>query len=176
MSKILAFLIAICAAGILLAQEIAPLPTPVTTELPSLKVRGKALLTFIGFKVYNGTLWTTEGSDSLKDPHVLDLQYLRNFEGEVLAKRSIDEMRGQGIGSDVQHESWLKEMKRVFPNVKAGDRITGVALPGKLARFFHNGKHTGDVLDPSFAQAFFDIWLSPKTSQPAMRKELLGEK
>ncbi len=176
--KILPFFAAFCAAGFFVAtalsQEVKPLPAPVSVEHPSLKLRGKTLLRVFGFRIYHGFLWTQEGSDSLKDTHALDLEYLRNFEGEALATRSIDEMKSQGIGSESQYDGWLKEMRRVFPNVKPNDRITGLHLPGKGAKFFHNGKFTGDVNDPAFAQAFFDIWLSPKTTQPAMRKELLA--
>ncbi len=155
--------------------NVLPLYESVNAEIPNLRARGKALLTFFGFRVYNGTLWTT-GGGGLNAPFALDLQYLRNFEGEALAKRSVDEMRGQGIGTETQYEKWMKDMIRAFPNVKANDRITGVHLPGKGAKFFHNGKLTAEINDTDFARAFFDIWLSPKTSQPAMRSELLGEK
>jgi hypothetical protein len=176
--KVRTLFAAFCAAGFFsshtLAQEVKPLPPPVSAENPTLKLRGKTLLRVFGFRIYHGFLWTQEGSDSLKDTHALDLEYLRNFEGEALATRSIDEMKSQGIGNEAQHESWLKEMRRIFPNVKPNDRITGLHMPGKGARFFHNGKATGDVNDPDFAKAFFDIWLSPKTTQPAMRKELLA--
>ncbi len=172
--KIIAFFVSICAAGFVFAQDTKALPALVSAEHPTLKVRGKGLLRMFGFRIYNGVLWTKEGSEALTEPHALDLEYLRNFEGEVLATRSIDEMKSQGIGSEAQYEVWVKEMRRVFPNVKPNDRITGVHVPGKLAKFFHNGKPTGEVNDPAFAQAFFDIWLSPKTTQPAMRKELLA--
>jgi Chalcone isomerase-like len=171
----------ICAAGITMftalsasAQEVKPLPSTVSAENPALKLRGKTLLRVFGFRIYHGFLWTQESGDALKETHALDLEYLRNFEGEALATRSIDEMKSQGIGSEAQYEPWLKEMRRIFPNVKPNDRITGVHMPGKGAKFFHNGKPTGEVNDPEFAKAFFDIWLSPKTTQPGMRKELLA--
>ena len=56
-----------------------------------------------------------------------------------------------------------------------GDRMTGVNVPGVGARFFHNGTPVGEVAEPAFAQAFFGIWLDPKTSRPDFRKQLLGE-
>jgi hypothetical protein len=157
------------------AQEVAPLPPPVTAEHTTLQLRGKKLFTYFGFKVYNAFLWTTQGTESLKETFALDLNYLRNFTSEALSQRSIDEMVGQGVGNETQHAKWMEDMKRVFPNVKPGDRITGLSLPGKMARFYHNGKHTGDVNDPAFADAFFGIWLHPKTSQPELRKALLAQ-
>jgi hypothetical protein len=57
--------------------------------------------------------------------------------------------------------------------VKKGDRIMAVNLPGEGVRFLFNGKPNGEILDPQFARLFFAIWLSPKTSEPKMREELL---
>ena len=58
--------------------------------------------------------------------------------------------------------------------MRAGDRITGVHLPGEGARFFVNGRLQGELRDADFARLFFGIWLSPRTSEPALREALLG--
>ena len=47
-------------------------------------------------------------------------------------------------------------------------------IPGKEARFYNRDKFIASVTDPEFARAFFDIWLSEKTSAPAVRAKLLG--
>ncbi len=143
--------------------------------MPTLKARGGGLLRVFGFQVYNAFLWTPDGAPfDAKKPYVLDIEYLRNFEGKALAERSIDEMRGQGIGSDTVYPKWLAEMSRVFPNVKPNDRLTGVATPQRTAKFFHNGKLAGEVSDPDFVDAFFGIWLNEKSSQRRFRERLLG--
>ena len=69
---------------------------------------------------------------------------------------------------------WLDAMMRLFPDVRAGDRITGVHRPGTGARFFVNGRLQGELPDADFARLFFGIWLSPRTSEPALREALLG--
>lgn len=161
------------------AQSDAPkapaLPATSVEGMPPLKARGGGLLRIFGFQIYNAFLWTPDGGafDRSK-PYVLDIEYLRHFEGKALAERSIDEMRGQGIGSDAVYPKWLAEMARVFPNVKPNDRLTGVATPARTARFFHNGKLTGEVADPAFTDAFFGIWLNEKSSQARFRERLLG--
>jgi hypothetical protein len=66
-------------------------------------------------------------------------------------------------------------MQRLFPDVRKGDRLTGVNVPGRGAKFFHNGAAIGEIAEPGFARAFFGIWLDPKTSRPDFRKLLLGE-
>ena len=42
-------------------------------------------------------------------------------------------------------ELLLQQMQQIFPDVKKGDRITGVQRPGEAARFFVNGQPRGEV-------------------------------
>lgn len=65
-------------------------------------------------------------------------------------------------------------MTSTFPDVKEGDRLTGVHRPGEAARFHFNGASVGELRDAEFARLFFGIWLSPRTSEPALRDALLG--
>jgi hydroxyacylglutathione hydrolase len=58
--------------------------------------------------------------------------------------------------------------------LKDGDRITALHVPGQAVRFFHNGRATAEVGDAAFADSFFGIWLSPKTSEPKLRARLLS--
>ncbi len=159
------------------AQTTPPtLPAQATTGMPSLKASGGGLLRIFGFQIYNAYLWTPVGSTfDPTQPHVLDIHYLRTFSAKQLAERSIDEMRGQGTGSEAVYPKWTSEMLRVFADVKEGDRLTGVATTHRTAKFFHNGTFRGEVTDPAFTDAFFGIWLSDKTSQPGMRDRLLGK-
>ena len=62
----------------------------------------------------------------------------------------------------------------MFPNVKKGDRLLGVQQPGQGAAFWFNGQLRGDIRDAEFARLFFGIWLSPRSSELAMRQALLG--
>jgi Chalcone isomerase-like len=159
------------------AQADAPQLAPAANaELSAPKARGGGLLRMYGFQVYRAYLWTPNGTafDRAK-PYALDIEYLRNFTAKALAERSIDEMRGQGVGSDAVYPKWLSEMQRVFADVKPGDRLTGVVTATRSAKFFYNGVLRGEVNDPAFTDAFFGIWLNEQTSQPAFRKLLLGE-
>ena len=75
---------------------------------------------------------------------------------------------------DEQSARWLKRMTQLFPDVKDGDRLTGVQRPGVATRFFLNGQFRGEVADADFTRLFFGIWLSPRTSEPRLREQLLG--
>ncbi|MCX8099556.1 MAG: chalcone isomerase family protein [Casimicrobiaceae bacterium] len=152
-----------------------PLPAEVAALLPDLRLRGGGLFRYWGFQVYYAWLWTPGGApyDPAR-PFALDIEYLRRFSEEVLAERSIEEMRAQGRGSEALYPHWLRQMRRVFRDVKPGDRLTGVATPARHARFYYNGALTGEIADPAFTDAFFAIWLSERTSQPRLRELLLG--
>ncbi|MFN3631133.1 MAG: chalcone isomerase family protein [Casimicrobiaceae bacterium] len=154
-----------------------PLPPEVSAFLPELKVRGGGLLRIWGFQVYNAWLWTPGGGayDPAR-PFALDIEYLRHFTAQALAERSIEEMRGQGRGSEAVYPRWLAEMQRVFVDVKPGDRLTGVATAERHARFYYNGALRGEIADPAFTEAFFAIWLSERSSQARFRDLLIGKR
>ena len=151
------------------------LPPKVMESMPQVKVVGGGEFTFLGLSVYDGYYWSPARGYSPLQPFALDLHYRRTLKGAMIAERSVDEISRLGYGTPDERSRWGLAMKQIFPNVTEGDRITGVNVPGVGARFFHNGKLIGEIAEPTFAQAFFGIWLDPKTSRPDFRKQLLGE-
>lgn len=172
-----AFLLAVTAAAWWPAQVQATTPEPtVSAALQDKQVQGNARLRVWGFEVYDATLWAGANFDAQRyEQHrfALELNYLRSFKGSAIAERSIDEMRGIAAITPEQAARWLAAMGTLFPDVQRGDRITGVHVPGSGARFYFNGRLRGELADDAFSRLFFGIWLSPKTSQPAMRATLI---
>ncbi|MDO9091273.1 MAG: chalcone isomerase family protein [Rubrivivax sp.] len=156
-------------------------PAEVVAELPGARLQGQGRLRFLGLRIYDARLWVgaaavdVQGADWAPLPLALELQYTRSLDGVKIAERSLKEMNRQGDIDDAKGSRWLSAMTRVFPDVKEGDRITGINVPGMGARFFVNGQLKGDVRDPEFARFFFGIWLSDKTSEPSLRDTLLGK-
>jgi hypothetical protein len=151
-------------------------PEEVLAALPGAQYRGSGKLTFLRLHVYDASLWVQsnfnpEGFE--KQTLALELSYARSLKGELIAERSLVEMRKHIEVSPPQAELWLAEMKRIFPDVAAGDRITGLQFPGESTRIYFNGKLRGEVRDADFTRAFFSIWLSPRTSEPKLRLALL---
>jgi hypothetical protein len=158
------------------AIDAPPLPPQVAQLAPDLKVQGGGELTFFGISVYDGYYWSPTRGWSQDGPFALDLHYHRALDGEKIAERSVSEIAKLGYGTAEQRLRWGEAMKRLFPDVRRGDRLTGVNLPGGVVRYFYNGRSIGEIADPGFARAFFGIWLDPKTSQLDFRQLLLGEK
>ncbi len=151
-----------------------PLPAEVVSTAPGLAPRGGGELRFLGLSIYDGFLWSVVAADPLGGALALDLHYHRNLDGAKIAERSASEIAKLGYGSAEERSRWGAWMQRVFPDVRKGDRLTGVHMPGRGAMFFHNGRPIGEIEDDAFARAFFGIWLDPRTSQPGFRELLLG--
>jgi Chalcone isomerase-like len=153
-------------------------PAEVLADWPAPRLQGTGRLRFIGLHVYDIRLWTAGAAladdDWARTPLALEIEYARSLVGKLIAERSIEEMRRSGgIAADVE-QRWLATMTELFPDVKAGDRITGVQRPGAMTRFFYNGALRGEVRDADFTRRFFGVWLSPATSEPRLRESLLG--
>lgn len=149
----------------------------VPAELAQPRLAGSSRYSYWGFDIYQATLWVEpgfRGSEPARSRFALELHYLRGFKGSDIARRSIEEMRRVGEFSEAQAQAWLQAMQAAFPDVAAGDRLTGIHRPGQGARFLANGRPTFDVNDPEFARLFFGIWLSDKTPEPRLRQALLG--
>ena len=152
-------------------------PAWLRAGVPGAMLVGQGRLTFFGLKVYDARLWAAPGFDAARfdqQPFALALSYLRGLKGALIAERSLKEMRPL-TGFDASREAvWLARMTELFPDVGDGDTLVGLHLPGVGARFVLNGQVRGQVDDPLFARLFFGIWLSPQTSEPALRQALLG--
>lgn len=139
--------------------------------------QGRARMRFLGMTVYDIFLWAPAAvqSDAIeRQPLALEIVYRMGLSGERIAERSLAEMKRAGTAIDESAARWLAEMRRLFPDVADGDRITGVQQPGQAARFHVNGRFAGELRDARFAALFFGIWLAPWTSEPRLRLQLLG--
>jgi len=159
------------------ARPPATPPPEVAANLPSARLQGEGRMTFLGVHVYDARLWvgpTFAANAFEQEGLALELQYGRALDGLRIAERSLAEMKKVGPVTPEQSRRWLAETTALFPDVEKGDRITGLQHPGESARFFLNGRLRGEVRDPAFARLFFGIWLSERSSEPALRRSLLG--
>jgi Chalcone isomerase-like len=164
-------------AGSAFAYQNEPVKPSEVASLANVRSVGAARLTVWGFQVYDARLWAPTdftADDYERSNFALEITYLRSFDSGVIADRSLKEMRGIGSMTEQQSVQWLAKMRKVFPSIAKGDRLVGLHKPGEGASFSLNGKPAGDIRDAEFARLFFGIWLSPQTSAPQMRRELLG--
>ena len=132
---------------------------------------GSGEMRWLGLALYQATLYVA-GADAGHAPLALRLQYRRDIPGARLVQASMEEMRR--LGADpARLPEWEAQLQRLFPDVRKGDTITGVLIPGLGMRFFHQDRLRGELADPEFGRRFFAIWLHPDSRNPALRSQLL---
>ena len=145
-------------------------------QTPTLIGRGK--LTYWGFDVYLASLWASEASVNAEQWQMqriaLELNYLRDFKGADIAKSSIDEIHAQSSLPKSKATLWLKTLEDIFPNTNKGQTLVGIYIPNVGAQFLYENALIGEIKDLELAKRFFDIWLSPQTSAPQLRKRLFA--
>ena len=123
-----------------------------------------------GMRIYAATLWA--GDDPLQPPRALRLDYQRDIAGRTIAEASVREMR-RFVDDENRLRDWGERLGALLPDVRTGDHLLGVQR-GQVARFYQDSRLLGGIDAPGFAQAFFAIWLDPRTSAPDLRAALLG--
>ena len=164
------------------AEAVRRAPARVEQALGGARLSGSAELRWWGLDIYRAWLWVgPEGLDPAHltaRPFALELRYARSLHGVDIADKSAELIAGLGLGSPAELRAWREHMRRVFPDVRAGDTLLGLYQPdtpkGARTRFLFNGRLVGTIEGRDFARAFFSIWLSPRSSEPDLRRALLA--
>jgi hypothetical protein len=158
------------------AAQVAEAGQTAAAPLSGARLAGQGVLRFLGFEIYRARLWVQPGFEADNygaHPLALELTYHRDFSAEAIAKRSLEEMRRVGSFTPQQAMRWQQALQAALPDVKSGDRLLGIHQPGAGAVFRMGGRVVGEVSDAEFSRLFFGIWLSPQTSEPALRQQLI---
>lgn len=151
------------------AQTNTPAPDSADWQLV-----GQAQLKVMFFDIYQSRLYSTTGAythDQL--PIRLDITYQRNISAKKLLEQTEKEWRHLGIDENAINQ-WSDHLADLWPDVTKNDVLAFlVGMDGK-GTFFYNGTRLETVNDTALARAFLDIWLSPKTSRPEHRQQLIG--
>ena len=160
------------------ATPAAP-PAFVSADVADARLAGEGEFTWFGMRIYDAQLWVGPlgYQDAMPEtaPFVLELRYARALDGGKIAEASEEQMQKIGAGTPQQRQAWLATMRRIFPDVKQGQRLAAAWRAGVSpgVRFYLDGKVLADVPDGDFARAFFAIWLSPASTAPKLRGALL---
>ena len=144
--------------------------------IPTFYKVGEGNFNFLLWPAYKATLYAPNGKYISEKPTALRLEYLRDIDGSDITEKTISEIKKQGFNNEQKISRWQSELDKIFPDVEKGTVLTGI-LTDKGSTIFYNGEEKiGEIKDKEFGKRFFDIWLSEKTSEPGLRKDLLGIK
>ena len=142
--------------------------------LSKVNLVGSGVLKYLLWNVYEAQLYAPKAKYNTESTFALKLTYFRNFKGRSIAERSVQEMSEEGCQENTIKQSWLEQMEAIFPDVREGTSLVGVKTEEGYSKFYKNSELVGEIRDSKFSKCFFDIWLSPRTSEPTLRMNLLG--
>jgi hypothetical protein len=166
--------------GLWLAAAVASastLPGSVTEQGYPLRKVGGGELRWLGFPIYDASLWTSSGRFGGFGPGetvALSLWYQRSFSRDELLRITETAWKKLGQPDAGQRELWLAELRRKWTDVSPGHNITTVVIPNGPTRFYDQRGRFAQVDDPAFGPAFLSIWLHPRSVVSDLRLELLG--
>lgn len=153
------------------------LPEPVVEQGYELRRVGAGELRWLGFPIYDASLWTSTGryngfgSDAAV---ALSLWYQRSFSRAELVRITEQAWKKLGQPAPEQRERWLAELRREWSDVAPGHNVTTVVMRNGPTRFYDQHGRFAQVDDPEFGPAFLSIWLDPRSVVSDLRLQLLG--
>lgn len=166
--------------GLWLATAVASastLPDSVIEQGYPLRKVGAGELRWLGFPIYDASLWTSTGRYGGFGPGetvALSLWYQRSFSRDELLRITETAWKKLGQPGAAQRELWLAELRRQWTDVAPGHNVTTVVTPNGPTRFYDQRGRFAQVDDPAFGPAFLAIWLHPRSVVSDLRLELLG--
>lgn len=165
----LLFLLLVPAAPVHAAQLFPALQK----AMPQAEKVGAHAYTAFFLPVYDIALYAPDGVMRNEKPHALSIRYALALEAADIISRSVEEMKRQNI-DEATLEQWKNKLQAFIPDVEEGTVLAALHLPGQQTIFYKDGRVLGAVKDPRFGPVYMGIWLAENTSEPTMRKELLG--
>ena len=146
----------------------------IVKNIPDAKIVGTGTLSLAFWDIYDATLYAPDSKINKTKPFALTIRYMREIEGRDIADRSAQEIRKQGFVDEFKLTDWNRQLKNIFPSVANGTVLSAIFIPGDRTIFYDGSRHIGTVKDAEFTIWFANIWLGEKTSEPVLRRRLLG--
>lgn len=152
--------------------------TTATQLLSNYQTVGEGKYSYWFWDLYQARLATSDGKFvdyQQSSPLLLELRYLRDISKTEFVDATIEQWRIQAGGVQKQHKLWAGELRNLWRDVKKGDVLSAELHQDGLISFYFNQQLLGKTTDPAMGHAFFDIWLSEKTTAPELRALLLAQ-
>ncbi len=160
----------------LFASEQPPAESAIT-GLNQYQTVGEGKYSYWFWDLYQARFATPSGKFSTYQqsaPLLLELHYLRDISKREFIDATLEQWQIQTGGVQKEHKLWAGELTALWRDVKKGDMLSAELHSDGLVSFYFNQQSLGTTKDPALGPAFFDIWLSEKTTAPKLRKRLLA--
>ena len=166
----------------LAARELAGVTLPDTLSAGdrTLKLNGLGLRKKAIFKVYVGGLYLEAPSKdpaailSADLPKAVRMHFLRDLKRSQLTEAFSEGFEANAKERAAAQKAALDRMLALVPDVKEGETLSFVYVPGKGTTFFAGDKVLGTFEGKDFADVVFLLWLGPKPPSEDLKKGMLG--
>jgi hypothetical protein len=170
------------AASPLAARELAGanLPDTLPAGGKTLKLNGLGLRKKAIFKVYVGGLYLEEPSKdaaailAADAPKAVRMHFLRDLKKTQLTDGFSEGFEANAKEKAAAQKGSLDKMLALVTDVKEGDTMTFVYVPGKGTTILSGDKALWTFEGKDFADVVFSIWLGPKPPTEDLKKGMLG--
>lgn len=143
--------------------------------LLNMKEVGQAKYSRFFFDIYTSRLLTPTGEFSVNQQEfIFEIRYLINIDAEDLLEATQQQWQKQGVSADISNQ-YLEQLSTLWPNIKSGDKLSLLVMPS-FSQFYFNDDLLGTISDEQFGTVFSNIWLAENTTEPSLRKQLIGAK
>ncbi|MBT5332203.1 MAG: hypothetical protein HOL48_10535 [Porticoccaceae bacterium] len=147
---------------------------PVGMYMDEARLIGSATHEVVFWDIYDLTLYAEERPFMGSPPYALEIAYNKGFTADLIADKSIALIREQNFDDEMRLAEWHSQLINIFPDVSKGTVLTGIYTDEKETAFYCDGEYIGEIKDPEFGLYFFNIWLGEDSSEPKLRRELIG--
>ena len=166
----------------LAAGELAgvKLPDTMSAGEKTLKLNGLGLRKKSIFKVYVGGLYLEASSKDAAAIVAADaakavrMHFLRDLKKTQLTEGFSEGFEANAKEKAASQKASIDKMLALVPNVKEGETLTFVYVPGKGTTLYAGDKALGTFESKDFSDAVFSIWLGPKPPSEDLKKGMLG--
>jgi hypothetical protein len=166
----------------LAARELAGvnLPDTLTAGDKTIRLNGLGLRKKAIFKVYVGGLYLEAASKdaaaivAADAPKAVRMHFLRDLKKSQLTEAFSEGFEANAKEKAAAQKAALDRMLALVPDVKEGDTMSFVYVPGKGTTLFSGEKALGTFEGKDFADAIFLLWLGPKPPSEDLKKGMLG--
>jgi hypothetical protein len=136
---------------------------------------GEGEMRYLFWTLYKAELYGIKSDSILNFNHdiVFTLTYQRSISSAALIAATKDQWQHLDYTNEAI-DKWITLLIDLLPTVKKQDALTLKLDKQNYSYFYLNNKAIGNIQDPTFGPAFLSIWLSKNTSEPKLRKQLLG--
>ena len=142
--------------------------------VPNAKLVGEAQFKVVFFKIYDASLFASDGEFSRSKPFALRIKYLVDADKERIINQSIDEMERQKAARPDRLAEWKTLMEENFTDIKENDLAFMVQNSDRTLTLWMNDEEPVTIFDKGFVRAFLNIWVGRKARDKEFQRQLFG--